>query len=204
MTTKYGFSDVRDQLVDSIKAAYPTKWEGSGTAKVLGEDTFGSPKPHPNAVLNLFLEQKIKFALPFAAYRAALGGLTSLTNNTPGTVLPPLTLASTIYGMETIRGGLTHLAHFVVCNMSLEECRDGACAVNVCVGPPSRRIEELNKLYETMVKEGKGDVLFSLSLGNIVCANCAKIPKKAYHTWRTVIWEELPLIFGIGKSWDDL
>ena len=73
MTTKYGFSDVREQLIDSIKDAYPMEWEGPGTAKTLGEDIFGSPKPHPNAVMNLFAEQSVKFALLFAAYRAALG-----------------------------------------------------------------------------------------------------------------------------------
>ena len=204
MTTKYGFSDVREQLVDAIKRAYPTKWDGPGTAKVLGEDILWSAKPHPNAVLNLFLDQNVKFALPFAAYRAALGGLTSLTDNTPGMVLPPITLASTIYGIEAIRGRLSHLAHLLVCNMSLEECRDGACVVNVSVSPPKQRIKELNKLYDAVVEEGKGDVLFSLSLGNIVCTNCAKGPKKAYHAWRAAIWEQLPLIFGIGKSWDDL
>ena len=118
MTTKYGFSDVREQLVESIKGAYPTKWEDPRTGNFLGEAVFGSPKPHPNAVLNLFAEQRIKFALPFAAYRAALGGFSSLTSDKPGTVLPPLALASTIYGMEVIRGGLANLAHSVVCNMS--------------------------------------------------------------------------------------
>ena len=204
MTTKYGFSDVREQLVEGIKGAYPTKWEGAKTAKSLGEGVFGSPKPHHNAVLNLFLEQSITFALPFAAYRAALGGLPSLTSNTPGTVLPPLTLASTIYGIDVLRGGLAHLAHLVVCNMSLEECHNGACVVNVGISPPKRRMEGLNKIYDAMVKEGKGDVLFSLSLGDVVCADCAKIPEQASSHWRTMVWEELPRIFGIGKSWEEL
>ena len=79
MATKYGFSDVREQLVDGIKGAYPTKWEDFDTTQVLGEAVFGSPQPHPNTVLNLFLELKVKIASPFAAYRAALGGLPSLT-----------------------------------------------------------------------------------------------------------------------------
>ena len=136
MTTKYGFSDVREQLVDVVNGGYPTKWEGLGTAKVLGEDIFGIPKPHPNAVLNLFTEQNVKSALPFAAYRAALGGYSSLVSDKPGTVLPRLTLAPAIYGMEVIRGGLARLAHLTVCDMSLEGCRDGACPVNVGFGPP--------------------------------------------------------------------
>ena len=205
MTAKYGFSDVREQLVDTIKGAYPTEWETSGTTKVLGEDVFGSSKPHPNVVLNLFLEQSIKFALPFAAYRAALGGLSSLTDNTPGAVLPPFTLASAIYGMEVIRGGLAHLAYLIVCSMSLKECLDEACVVNVDISPPKRRMEGLNKIYDAVVDEGKGDVLFSdFSLGSVVCANCAKILGQTYRHWRAEIWERLPRIFGVGVSWEEV
>ena len=204
MTAKYGFSDVREQLVDAIKGAYPTKWGGPGTAKPLGEVIFGSPKPHLNAVLKLFLEQSINFAIPFAAYRAALCGLPSLISNGPGTVLPLFTLASIIHGVEVLRGGLAHLAHLIVCNMSLEECHDVACVVNIGISSPKRRIEGLNKVYDAMVKGSDGDVLFSLSLGDGVCENCAKIPRQAYHHWCTNVWEGLPRLFGVGKSWDDL
>ena len=117
MTTNYGFSDAREQLVDVIKGACPTtRWEGLETAKILGEGIFGPPKPHPNAVLNLFTERYVKFVLPFTAYRAALGGYSSLISDTPGTVLPRLTLAPTIYGMEVIRGGLAQLAYSIVCD----------------------------------------------------------------------------------------
>jgi len=204
MTTKYGFFDVRDQLVDSIKGAYPTKWEGPGTAKVLGEDIFGSPEPHPNAVLNLFTEQSIRFALPFAAYRAVLGGFSSLTSDKPGTILPRLALASTIYGMDLIRGGLAQLAHSVVSTMNLGKCHDGECAANVGIDHPERRMEALNVIYDIMVNEGKGDVLFSLSLGNILCVNCAKTLEQAHRIWCATIWEELPRIFGVGKSWEEV
>ena len=68
MTTKYGFSGIRKAFVEDLKGAYPTKWKGVETAPALGENIFGSPKPHPDAVLNLLSEQGIKFALPFAAY----------------------------------------------------------------------------------------------------------------------------------------
>lgn len=204
MTTKYGFSDVREQLVDSIKSAYPTKWEGSGTAKVLGEDVFESPKPHPNAVFNLFTEQNVKFALPFAAYRVALSGSSSLTSDKPGTILPRLALASIVYGMELVRCGLAKLAHSVVYSMSLEECYSRACVMNTDENPPERRREALDQIYNVMVKEGKGDVLSSLSLGNIVCMNCTKTPEQAYHLWCVMIWEELPRIFGVGKSWEEV
>jgi len=203
MTTKYGFSDVCEQLVDSIKGAYPTKWEGTVLAGVLGEDVFGSPKPHLNAVLNLFIEQNIKFALPFAAYQAARCGFSPLISNGPGTVLPRLTLASACRGVEVIWARLAGLAHSVVCHMSLEDFRDRTCAVNVDTNPPERRMGALNKIYDTMVKGGKGDVLFSLSLGDIACVNCTKIPENDYRLWCMMIWEELPCIFGVGEGWEE-
>ena len=82
LATKYGFSDVRDGLVGDLKSSYPAKWEDFRATEVLGEDIFGSHKPHPNAILNLFLEQKITFGLPFAAYRAGRAGFSlSLAKN---------------------------------------------------------------------------------------------------------------------------
>jgi len=206
MATKYGFSYIREQLVDSIKGAYPTKWGGPGTAKVLGEDVFGSPIPHPNAVLNLFLEQGVKFALPFAAYRAILGGFPSLTSDKPGTVLPRPALASTIYGMGVIRGRLAQCAHSIVCDMSLGECRDRTCAANVCSNLPQVRMEALNEIYNAMAKGVKGDVLSSRLPANIdtVCANCVRTPVETYRLWCKMTWGELPRIFGVGKSWEEV
>ena len=203
MTTKYGFSDVREQLIDSIKNAYPTKREGLETAKVLGENIFGSSKPHPNAVLNLFTEQKIKSALPFAAYRAALGGFSSLTNDNPGTALPRLALASIMFGMEIMRGRFAKLAHSVVCNTSLGDCGEGTCVMNV-VSFTERKTHASDRIYDAMIKGGKGDVLSSLSLEGPVCEDCVRTLEKAYQPWRTKIWEELPRIFGVGKSWEEI
>ena len=204
MAIKYGFSGVHEQLVDSIKGAYPTKWEGPGTGGVLGEDIFGSPIPHPNAVLDLFMEQSIKFALPFAAYRAALGGFSSLTSDKPGTILPRPALASTIYGMGMIRVRSARLAHSVVCEMSLGECRDDTCAVNIGSDPARLRTEALNKIYEAMVRGGEGDAFFSRLPENVVCVNCAKRTERAYDRWRGMTWKEFPHIFGVGEGGEEL
>ena len=203
MATKYGFSEVREQLIHGLEAAYPTKLEAYQTANVLGEDVFGSPKPHPNAVLNLFLEQNVRSALPLAAYRAALCGFPSLLNNGPGATLPRLPLASAVYGMDMIRSEVSRLAHSIVCNMSVKECR-GRCAVNGGDNSPSKKMKELNKIYDAMIKEGKGDVLSSLSLGDIVCENCTGGPQQAYRLLCEMIWEKLPRIFGVGNSWEEL
>jgi len=146
MATKYGFSDIREGLVERLKGAYPTKWEDFETAKVLGEEVFGSPKPHPNAVLNLLLEQRIKFALPFAAYRAVLGSFPSLVSDGPGTALSRLTLAFTIYGMERIRHVMVQVSHSIVYDGNLRVCPRTACVLNAGINPIGRRMEALKKI----------------------------------------------------------
>jgi hypothetical protein len=203
MSTKYGFSDVREQLLHSIKGAYPTEWGAYQTATVLGEDVFGSLKSHPNAVLNLFLEQNIRFAIPIASYRAALGGFSSLISDEPGAVLPRLTLASTIYGMQVMWGGVFKLAYLMAFSMRVKECRDERCLMNGVVSPPEQGMEGLNRIYDAIVKEGKGDVFSSLPC-RILCANCAKAVERDYNAWCTTAWKDLPRIFRVGKSWEEV
>ncbi|KAF9646652.1 hypothetical protein BDM02DRAFT_2983215 [Thelephora ganbajun] len=201
MATKYGFSNVREGLVEDLKGAYPTKWEDFETAKVLGENVFGSPKPHPNAVLNLFLEQRIKFALPFAAYRAALGGFSSLVSNEPGVALPRLTLATIIYSMEKIRHEMVRASHWIVYKRNLRVCPQKACSLNVGINPIERRMEVLKKVFDFMVDKSKGDMLSPLSLGDLVCVNCARPLEDIYLGCRkSFVWFGLPSLLGAGGS----
>ncbi|KAF9783268.1 hypothetical protein BJ322DRAFT_144057 [Thelephora terrestris] len=202
MATKYGFTDVRDQLICSLEGAYPTKWEAYQSTNIVGEEVFGSPRPHPNAVLNLFLEHGIRFAIPLAAYRATLGGLSSLLSNEPGATLSRLPLASTIYGMEAIRSDVSRLAHSVVCDMSVRECR-GGCVVDGDVNSPARKMKGLNRIYDAMVKVGGGDVLSPLEFGGIVCADCAEAREETYRVWCKRTWENLPRIFGVEEGWEE-
>ena len=193
MATKYDFSDVREHLVEDLKGAYPTRWEDFEAAKVLGEDVFGSPKPHPNAVLNLFLEQSIKFALPFAAYRASLGGFLSLVSNKPGTILPRPTLTSIIYGTAKIRRWMALVAH----NICTE--RLGVCVERVCVLKAG--INMLN-IFEVMLPGIEGDVLLPLSFGTVVCTDCAKRLEKVHFSFRKRFsWTLLPNLLG-WESWE--
>ena len=198
MATKYGFSNIREQLVHSLKGAYPTKWEEYQAAGILGEDIFGSPKPHPNAVLNLFLQQNVRFAIPLAAYRATVGGFSSLISEEPGSMLPRLTLASTVYGMEAMHGGVAELAKSMVINMMEGECLDKKCASEQGAG-------ELNGFCDVVVRGLRGSGIFSsLPLGNIVCADCAKIAGQVHISWCAAVWENLPRIFMVGKSWEEI
>ena len=196
MTAKYGFSDIREALVEDLKGAYPTKWEGFETAKVLGEDVFGSPKSHPNAVLNLFLEQRIKFALPFAAYRAGLGGPSALASEKPGTVLPRLILASIIHGMGGMRRAMTYTAQTIAYTWDVGGCGRGACALD------DGLIGAFKKISDVLAKSSEGDVLSSLRCGDIFCAGCAKWLKNGHRDCRKrLVWAKLPSLLG-WKSWE--
>ena len=206
MTAKYGFSDVREQLVEDLKGAYPTKWEDFEAATVLGENIFGSPRPHPNAVLNLFLEQNIRFALPFAAYRATIGGFSSLISNEPGAVLPRLALATIIHGVEKIRHMIVQASHSAVWNGNHKVCKQRACVLNTGINPTERRTEALKKVFAIMVDRSKGDILSPVSLGDIVCVDCTKLLEEAHlHCRERFVWAAIPSLLGaarVGKVFD--
>ena len=204
MATKYGFSDVREALVEDLNGAYPTKWDCFEAARVLGEAVFGSPKPHPNVVLNLFLEQNIKFALPFAAYRATLGGLPALVSDTPDTVLPRLPLASIIHGMGAMKQVTMLAAHSLVYLNDLGVCPDRTCILNVHVNPAGGRREALNKLFNVILSGSEGDVLSTPSLRPLACASCSTLLERVHLGFRKdFVWEGLPGLLGWG-SWESV
>ena len=201
MATKYGFSSVRDQLVKDLKSAYPTKWEDFEAAKILGEDIFGSPKPHPNAVLNLFEAQDVRFAIPLAAYRASLGGFSVLVSDKPDAVLSRPTLASVVYGGGEIQRVMIQAAHTIVYEeKSLEVCPDSACVLNVGTRFMARRMKALSRLHDTILGEGRGSMLTPPSLGNLTCATCAGGIAQTHAVWRKVCWDLLLAKFSVGAE----
>ena len=204
MTTKYGFSEVRDQLLEDLRGAYPTKWEDFQNAKVLGEAVFGLPKPHPNAVLNLFEAQNVRFAIPFAAYRASNGGFSSITSGKSGTVLPPRTLATTIHGMHAIRTVASSASRAIAYGGHLQVCPDKACALNVGITPVEKRMEALEKVYKALLGEREGGMLTPPSFGDLLCVKCTKFTDMTHAPWGSSCWEKLTQIFGVSGSWDEL
>ena len=204
MTTKYGFSDVRDQLIEDLKGAYPTKWEDYRGAKVLGENVFGAPRPHPNAVLNLFEAQNVRFAIPFAAYRASLGGFEGLMSDKPGTVLSRRSLASTIQGMDLLSARVTRIAHFIAYKKCHRVCPDQVCTLNVGVNPIEKRIEALGKIYSAMIDEREGELLDPPSLKHLLCVSCADYVEGCYVIYGRIFWKELPSHFKVSQDWDSL
>ena len=204
MATKYGFSDIRDQLIKDLKGAYPTKWEDFQSAKVLGEDVFGSPTPHPNAVLNLFEAQNVRFAIPFAAYRASIGGFLALMSDEPGTVLPRRTLATTIHGMHVIRTLASRAWRSITYAGDLRRCPDKTCVLNVGTNSIEKWLDVLGKIYDLTVDERKGDVLSTPSLNHLFCPKCAKNVEAVHATLRSIFWEKLASAFAVSDGWEGL
>jgi len=198
MATKYGFSDVRKALAEDLKSAYPTKLEDHERTKVLGEDFFGLPKPHPNAVLNLFTEHNVKFALPFAAYRAGLGGPSVLASERPGTALPRLTLASIIHGIGGMRRTVVYAAATAY-TYDLATCLEKGCILNT----PGGRVEVWKKIFIVMARKSQGDMLSPLSFENL-CTGCAKFFKDHHRDCcKRFVWAELPGLIGL-ESWEGI
>jgi len=203
MTTKYGFSNVRAQLVKDLEGAYPTKWEDFRSAKVLGEEIFGSPKPHPNAVLNLFETQKVKFAIPFAAYRASIGGFAELVSDKPGTVLPRRALATAIYGMHMLQTTAAHAARMVAYGGDLWVCPDKTCVLSVDTSPIKPRIEAMGKIYEAMINPRKGGALSAPCLEPLLCPRCAKRVVATHATYGLFCWGKLAMMFNVSDGCGD-
>ena len=204
MTTKYGFSDVRDQLVKDLEGAYPTKWEDFQSAKVLGEDVFGSPKPHPNEVLNLFEAQDLKFAIPLAAYRSSIGGFVALTSEKPGTALPRHTLATTIYSMHLLRIMAVHAAHMVAYRADLWVCPNKTCVLGVDTSPIKPRMEAVGKIYDAMVNQKEGGVLSPPRLGHLLCPKCVERVVTTHAAYGSACWDRLASVFSVSDSRNDL
>jgi len=97
--------DTRRRLLELVGAVYPESFEGFTQSKCLGESAFGEPIPHPNQVLNLFVQQKLTSALPMAYYMTTRRGLDSLMDRDlpQDATLPPEILRSAMRGFVMLR-----------------------------------------------------------------------------------------------------
>ena len=201
MTRKYGLSNLRDHLIEDLKGAYPTKWEDFQRAKILGEDVFGLPKPHPNAVLNLFEAEEVKFAIPFAAYRASISGFPALMSDEPGTVLPRHTLATATKGMHELLSMASDAARMIAYREFRQLCLNMGCVLKASANPFEEKLEEV---YSAVISQREGGMLSPPSLGDLFCAKCAESIERAHAKWGLVTWEKLPSAFNDSSGWADV
>ena len=65
---------LRARLLETIRNAYPETFEDLNPSKALEESVSNEPKPQLNALLNCFIQQKGRSALPVACHMATRAG----------------------------------------------------------------------------------------------------------------------------------
>ena len=211
ITTKYEMPAVRSQVLEIVRDAYPETFEGLGPSKPLGESIFNGRTPHPNEVLNLFVQQKLTSALPMAYYMATRRGPNSLMNrNLPrNATLPPEILQSAITGLMALREVELNETH----RMIFEPKGSRHCSVSNC---PSRAptspaaLAAYRKVFDRIVcssqfgtkalqvpefyEECGGDVQ---CVGTVICSGCVVGWESGLAELRKKAWAMLPDVFGL-------
>jgi hypothetical protein len=207
MTAKYEMPAVQSKLLDIVRNAYPETFEGLDSSKALGESVFGGPAPHPNAVLNLFIRQELRSALPMAYYMAARRGLDSLMDSRllRNATLPPGILQVTIKGLLTLREvELKETHRLIFGSKDSRSCSQAGCPSPEATGP---RISEAHqKVVDRItdsVRSGT-NILQVLSLREVCGSDCFGFCEFCVEGWevghadaRKNAWAMLPDVFGL-------
>ena len=200
---------VRSQLLEVVRDAYPETFEGLGPSKQIGENVFSGQAPHPNEVLNLFVEQKIASALPMAYYMAVRRGPGSLmSGHLPQTVtLSPGVLRSAVEGLMALREVELNETHRLIFGPKDTH----SCSVSNC---PSRTpgapaaLEAYQNVFDHIVgssqlgtnvlqvpdfyQDHEGDLE---CVGSGMCNSCVGRWETGHAELRKSVWAKLPVIF---------
>jgi len=207
ITAKYELPTVRSQLLEVIHDAYPDTFEGLAPSKSLGEGIFSGPTPHPNAVLNLFVQQKLTSALPMAYYMASRRGLDSLMDRRlpQSAILSPEILQSVIRGFVTLREmELKETHRLIFGSRTSRPCSSSKCPSFKTAGP---RVSGAHQKIVDQITDSSQPgtkVLQVLSLAEICGDDCHVFCKICVEGWeaghagvREKVWTALPGVFGL-------
>ena len=211
ITTKYEMPAVRAQILEVIRDAYPETFEGLKPSNPLGESVFSGRTPHPNEVLNLFVQQKLTSELPMAYYMATRRGLGSLMDRhlPPNATLPPETLRSASEGLMALREVELSEGHHLIFEPSGSQPRCASnCPLRTPTGPTAlearrkvlnhivgssrsgTRVLEVPEFYEDQGGELR-------CVGPGVCGNCVERWESGHAELRKKVWAMLPDVFGL-------
>ena len=204
--------NLRARLLKTVRDAYPETFEGLGPSKVLGENVFDGPKPHPNAVLNLLIQQKVASALPMAYYMAARRGSDSLMDpRLPSSAtLSGKTLRSATRGLMALREmelkesykiafTIKDSAHSIGCGS--QECLcwkariSDAAAIRACQQVFDRIIWSV--VGGTRILQVLSASEFTENTGSKFCQVCVKKIQVAHAEMRRKAWTALQEVFGL-------
>jgi len=198
---------VRSRILDVIRDAYPETFEGLAPSKQIGERIFSGPTPHPNEVLNLFVQQNLTSALPMAYYMAARRGLDSLMDRRlPASArLSPEILRVAINGLLALRGVELKEAHrLILGSRGARSCSRSNCPSRNATGPvvSEAHQEVVNRITDSAHSGTK--ILEVLSLreaceGDYVgfCEKCVEGWEAGHADVRKSAWGMLSDVFGL-------
>jgi len=212
ITAKYEMPAIRSQLLGVVRDAYPEAFEGLSPSKPLGERVFSGRTPHPNEVLNLFVQQGLRSALPMAYYMATRKGPNSLIDShlPRNATLSTETLQSTIRGLMTLRQAELNEAHRLIFGpKGPHPCSSSDCPSRTPVGAAA--LEAYQKVFDHVVGssqlgtkvlevpefyEDRGGDLRCVGPG--VCSGCVERWESGHAELRKKAWAMLPGAFGLG------
>ena len=204
--------NLRARLLETIRDAYPRNFEGLDPSKTLGENVFDGPKPHPNAVLNLFVQQKVTSALPMAYYMAARRGLDSLMDarHPAGATLSDQTLRSAMRGLMALREMELKETHRIVFTASNRVgCPSTDCPSQHSGGRLDAEVIGVHqRVFDQITGSAVGvtRILQVLSAGELaedtesnLCQVCVEKMQAAHGEVRRKAWAALPEVFGLRR-----
>jgi len=203
---------IQSQLLEVVRAAYPETFEELGPSKPLGESVFSRRTPHPNEVLNLFVQQRLTSALPMAYYMATRNGPDSLMDrNLPrNATLSPEVLQSAIKGLMALREVELNETHRVIFEPEgSRPCSVPNCPSRTPTGPAAlaayrqvfdhivgssqlgTKVLQVPEFYE----EHGGD---TQCVGPGICGSCVEGWERGHVELRRKAWAMLPNVFGMN------
>ena len=211
MTAKYEMPAVRSQLLEVVRDAYPETFEGLAPSKPLGESVFSGRTPHPNEVLNLFVQQNLTSMLPMTYYMAVRSGPNSLVGNhlSRRATLPPNILQSAFRGLMALHEVELIETHRLI----FEPTGSQPCSVSNC---PSRTpggpaaLGAYRKVFGRIVGSSQSGTKvlqvpgfyedcggYLQCVGPGMCSNCVERWESGHAELRKKVWAILPDVFGL-------
>ena len=201
---------VRPQLLKVVRDAYPETFEGVTPTRSLGESVFNGPTPHPNEVLNLFVQQNLTSALPMAYYMAARRGVDSLMGGRlpRSATLSAEILQTAIKGLIALREMERNETHCLVFGpKGTQPCSESSCSLRAPSVPTA--LEMYKKVFDHIVGPSElGTKVLQVpefyrdSGGSTVrifpdiCRSCVGGWESGHAELRRRAWGRLPDVFG--------
>ena len=202
---------VRPQLLEVVHDAYPGTFEEIMPTKSLGESVFTGPAPHPNEVLNLFVQEELTSALPMAYYMAVRRGVDSLMDRRlpSSATLAPEVLQTAIKGLMVLREMERDETHRLVFGSGgPQPCSESNCPSRTPSVPPT--LETYRKAFDHIVgpsqlgtKVLQVPEFYRHSGGRAVrifpdiCRSCVERWEAGHADLRRRAWARLPDVFGL-------